>query len=125
MVLKNLTNLLAQASTPFFGNISPPPGVTNYGDVTNGGLIKFANNLLKLLIVGGGLFTFINIILAGLGFISAGGDPKKIEQSINKIWQSILGLVIMAGSFVIAALLGWVLFQDATAILNPRIYGPQ
>lgn len=117
-----MKNLLAQ--TGFFGQISPPPGIADYGDVTSGGLIKFANNLLKLLIVGGGLFTFLNIILAGLGYIGAGGDPKRIEQSTNKIWQSILGLVIMAGSFVIAALLGWLLFQDATAILNPRIYGP-
>jgi len=32
--------------------------------------------------------------------------------------------VIMAGSFVLAALIGWLIFGDATAILNPKIYGP-
>lgn len=108
----------------FFGQISPPPGVSQYGEVTGGGLIKFANNILKLVIVGGGIFTFINILLAGFGFISAGGDPKKIEQSVNKIWRSLLGLVILAGSFVIAAIIGWMVFGDATAILQPKIYGP-
>lgn len=120
-----MKNLLAQTPADFFGTIAPPPGVSQYGDVTSEGLIKFANNLLKLFIVGGGLFTFVNFLMAGFGFISGAGDPKKIEQSVNKIWQSAVGLVIMAGSFVAAAIIGWVVFGDATAILSPKIYGPQ
>lgn len=119
-----MKNLLAQA-TDFFGQVTPPPGIEQYGDLSDFGLIKFANNLLKLLIVIGGLYTFINIIFAGFGYMSAGGDSKKISDATTKIWQSIIGLVIMAGSFVIAALVGWLLFKDATAILNPKIYGPQ
>lgn len=117
--------LSALLANNFFGEISPPPGVREYGGQHGEGLILFANNLLKLIIVGGGIFTFINFLLAGFGFISAGGDPKKIEQSVNKIWQSVLGLVVLAGSFVAAAIIGWIVFGDATAILSPRIYGPQ
>jgi len=117
-------NLIVQA-TNLFGEISPPPGVNQYGEVSSGGLIKFSNNILKLIIVGGGIFTFINFLLAGFGFMTAGGDPKKITQSVDKIWQSVLGLVIMAGSFVAAAIIGWIVFGDVTAILNPKIYGPQ
>ena len=112
------------ASTTFFGKISPPPGIANYAGGGVQGIVLFANNILKLVIVGGGIMTFLNILLAGMAFISAGGDPKKIEQASTKIWQSVLGLIVIAGSFVIAALIGWILFGDATAILSPKIYGP-
>jgi len=70
-----------------------------------------------------GIYAFFNIIIAGYGFLGAGGDAKKIQQAWDKIWQSALGLVIVAGSFVLAAILGWLIFKDPTAILKPKIYG--
>jgi len=108
----------------FFGTVEPPEAIQKYGVDINAGPMKFANNILKLIIVGAGLFAFINIILAGYGFLSAGGDSKKVEAAWNKIWQSLLGLAFVAGSFVLAAVFGWLIFKDPTAILNPKIYGP-
>ena len=107
----------------FFGQILQPPGISEYGDFQTG-LINFANNILKLLIAGAGLFAFFNIIIAGYTFLSAGGDPKKIEQAWARIWQSLLGLLFVAGSFVLAAIFGWLIFGDPGAILSPAIYGP-
>lgn len=109
----------------FFGLINPPPGVKEYGQGDfQIGLVKFANNLLKLIIGAAGLFAFFNIIIAGYTFLGAGGDPKKIEQAWAKIWQSLLGLLFVAGSFVLAGIFGWLIFGDARAILIPKIYGP-
>lgn len=107
-----------------FGPITNP---NPYGDISNPGkgIVGFANNILKLVLVGGGIFVFINFISAGFSYIQAGGEPKKLEQISGKIVNSIVGLVLMAGSFVIAAILGQIIFGDATAILNPKIYGPQ
>jgi len=106
------------------GQVAPPPGVSSYGGIAAGGLIKFANNLLKFLIVLAGLYAFLNLILAGYQFLSAGGDPKSVEKAWGKIWQSLVGLLIVAGSFLLAAIFGWLLFGNAAAILNPKIYGP-
>ena len=72
----------------------------------------------------GGLFAFFNLVIAGYGFLSAGDDPKKIEAAWKKIWQSMLGLLFILGSFILAAIFGYLLFGDATAILKPKIYGP-
>lgn len=105
------------------GKVTPPPGVAKYGPY-NVGLIQFLNNILRLLIVIAGLYVLLNLILAGFSFISAGGDPKNVEKAWAKIWQSLVGLLIIAGSFVLAAIFGWLLFGDATAILRPKIYGP-
>lgn len=107
-----------------FGQITPPPAIQKYGVLEAEGLVRFLNNIIKLLIVAGGLFAFFNIILAGYGFMSAGDDPKKMAAAWAKIWQSLMGLLFVAGSFVLAAIFGWLLFGNATAILKPKIYGP-
>ncbi len=107
-----------------FGPITSPVGVNLYAAGT-AGLVQFLNNLLKLLIVVGGLFALFNIVMAGYGFLSAGDDPKKMAAAWAKIWQSLIGLLVIAGSFVLAAIFGYLIFGSATAILSPKIYGPQ
>ena len=87
-------------------------------------MIQLLNNLLRLIFVAGGIYAFIRVVLAGLKFMSAGGDSKAIEAAWNSIWQSILGVVIIISSLALAALMGLVLFGDATAILQPVIFGP-
>ncbi len=104
------------------GKVAPPAALAPYkGEI---GLIPFFNNVIKLLIVVAGLYALLNFILAGYGFMSAGGDPKNIQNAWAKIWQTLVGLLIVAGSLVLAAIFGWLIFGDATAILSPKVYGP-
>jgi hypothetical protein len=110
-----------------FGGVTPPSAITKFTPTDPGnpsGLIMLFNNILRLLIVVAGIYALLNFILAGYQFMSAGGDPKLIEKAWAKIWQSMVGLLIIAVAFVFAALLGKLLFGSSTAILNPTIYGP-
>ena len=110
-----------------FGKIQlPEPLKQGYGGLAgpNGGLVGFLNNLLKLFTLGAGLFTIINIVLAGFEIITSGSEPEKMSKASSKIWLSILGLTIIVASYTLAAVLGWVLFHNTRAILNPKIYGP-
>lgn len=95
-----------------------------YGSVANQGLITFLSNILRLVFVVAGIYAFINFIIAGFQYMSAGGDAKALTAAWGRIWQSLIGLVIIAGSFALASLFGYVLFGDAAFILNPKIYGP-
>ena len=106
------------------GKIENPIKTGTISDAPGAGLIALLNNVLRLIFVVAGIYSLVQIVLAGFGFISAGADPKAIEKSWNTIWQSMLGLVIIVGSLALAALLGLLLFGDAGAILNPKIYGP-
>lgn len=110
------------------GGITPPAPFKNitgqYGGIENLGLIKFFNNLIRLLFVVGGLWAFLNLVLAGYGFLGAGEDPKKMAAAWAKIWQSMMGLLFMLGSFVLAAIFSYLLFGNPLTILNPKIYGP-
>lgn len=109
--------------TPIFGTVNPPQAVTKWA--SQGGLIGFLSAILQLLIVIGGIWTLLNIILAGYKFLGAAGKPDEISQAWAKIWQSLLGLLFIAGAFVLAAIIGQIIFGDPTAILNPKVYKPQ
>lgn len=103
---------------------SPLPSA--YQSVTGspGGLILLLTNFLRLAFVGAGIYAFFNLIVAGFGFMTAGGDSKKITEAWNKIWQSLLGLVFIVSSFALAAVFGQIIFGDAGFILNPKLFGP-
>jgi hypothetical protein len=111
-----MENQIAQ----IFGNVNPPPGVSEYSD----GLTLFISNIVKLLIVGAGIYALFNLVTAGYAFMSAGGDPKKIADASAKIWQTLVGLLVAAGAVVLAAIFGRLIFGNANALLQITIYGP-
>jgi len=103
--------------------IAQQNGTTNpYTDISKLGL--FISNLLKVFTIGAGIFVIINFVLAGFSYITANGDEKKIETANSMITNSIIGLAIMAGSYVLAGIVSYLIFGDPTTILKPTIYGP-
>ena len=108
-----------------FGPISNPLPA-DYGDVTEstGGLAGLLSNIINFITVAAGLYALFNLVMAGLNFITSRGDPKGVDAAKQKIYMSIIGLVIIAASFLIAAILGKILFDDYGFILNPTISGP-
>ena len=101
------------------GNISNP---TKYTSTNGSGLFALLNNLFKLIGVVAGIFFVVQIIMAGFAYLSASGDPKKTETAFAKIWQSLIGLIIVTSAFIIAGFVGKITGVDP---LNPTIYGPQ
>lgn len=91
---------------------------------TSGGLILFFTNILRLVFVVAGIYAFINFIIAGFQYMTAGGDTKMLDSAWSRIWQSLLGLVLVVGSFALAALFSQLIFNNPGFILNPQIYGP-
>jgi hypothetical protein len=87
------------------------------------GFIFFLSNIIRTLTVIAGIWSFINLILAGYMYITAGDNADNVSKAWQKIYNSLIGLVIIVGSYAIAALLGFILYGDATAILSPKLYG--
>lgn len=87
------------------GTVKPPlPSTT-----TAQGLFT---NILRIVFFAAGIWSFLNIIIAGYQFMNAGGDPKAITAAWAKIWQSLVGLVIIVSSFIFAAIFGFLIFHD-------------
>jgi hypothetical protein len=116
-------NLLSQTN-PFGSVTVPSPIATKFGSdpaVAIGKLIQFA---LRGLIVVAGIYALFNLVLAGYDFIGAGDDSKKVAGAWAKITQTILGLAVAAGAFVLAALFGQLIFGDPMFLLQPVIPEP-
>lgn len=109
----------------FFKSIPPPSWIRNYNPGGCGeGFIVFLTNLLRLGIVLAAIYALINLMLAGFQYLTAAGDAKAVGQAGEKITHTLIGLIIVAGSFVLAAVFSILIFGDASVILNPVIYGP-
>jgi len=103
------------------GQISKPPALNNFQNIESGGLGQLIQLIFNLLLAGGAIYAVINFILAGYGFLSAGDDPKKMGSAWAKIYQTGIGLLVMAGSFLLAAIFGRLIFGDASFLLQPVI----
>jgi len=103
---------------------NPLPGAYQNIAGANGGLILFFSNVLRLVFIVAGIYAFLNFIVAGYQYMTAGGDSKTLGAAWARIWQSLVGLIFVVGSFAAAALLGQLLFGSPTAILSPSLYGP-
>ena len=115
-----MQNLLADITNPF-GTVTAPTSALSSAASPGEAIGKLIQLAIWILIIGAGIFALFNFILAGYAFLGAEGDPKKIEAAWAKIWQSVLGLAIAAGSLVLAAIFGQLIFGSATAILNQVI----
>lgn len=108
-------------ATSIFGEIKPPLNNAYFTGAKGSGVFLLLSNLFKLAGVIAGIFFVVQIITAGFSYLSANGDPKKTEVAFAKIWQSIIGLLIVSGAFVLASVIGNL---TGINILNPTIVGP-
>ena len=113
-------NRLLAVNNPF-GTIAPPANLKNYGEEPGQAIGTLIQYVIWILIIGAGIYALFNFILAGYAFMSAGDDPKKMSGAWSKISQTVLGLAVAAGAFVLAAIFGALIFGRWDFILNPAI----
>lgn len=103
-----------------FGKIDNPlkDGASGYENLIHGDLIKFLNNVVRLITIVAGIWTVFNFISAGYMYLNSNNEPQKLTAAGNKILQSVIGLAVVAAAYTIAGILGFILFQDATKLLK-------
>src|SRR3989344_8232635 len=117
------------AEEPFYGDVTLPPYLQRFvtagggQNVAGGALVVIFNIFLRLTLVVAGFFAIWKFIEAGYSFMNAGGQPEKITEARDKITFTIFGLLIMASALVLAGIIGLIFYQDATAIISPKIIG--
>ena len=119
-MINNLINVIipfVHADDPenVVGTISLPGGIPS--DIGKTG--DYFSVIVRFFIIIAGLFTLIQFLTGGFTYITSGGDKAKVAEAGNKITMSIIGLVVMAASFVIIAIVSQLLFGQFDFILNP------
>lgn len=116
--------LIAQAGcTSVFGCVSPPPGVVEFGAEPSG-LIIFVSNMIKVITLIAGFVGLFNVISAGYTYLSSAGDPKAVQGATQKLVYSGIGLLVMVAAFTIISVVSFLIFGDASFILNPVLPTP-
>lgn len=94
------------------------------GESPEGGNVEFAQSLAILwrtIIIVGGLAFLLYFIWGGLQWIMAGGDKSKVQEGRDKITQGLIGLALLAASFVIVEFLSSALGMDLLQFEWPTI----
>ena len=109
------------------GTVNNPILEQSYGNIesANGGLAGLLGNALRIFFIVAGIVAFFNFIIAGFQYMLAAGDSKALQSAWDRIWQSLLGLILISGSFALAAVFGWIIFKDPLFMIHPQIYGPK
>lgn len=64
-------------------------------------------NVVYGLLLFAGVGAMVFIILGGFKFMTAGGDPKQIDEGKKTLIYAIVGLLIIMFSFLIINIVGW------------------
>lgn len=75
------------------------------------------SNVIGLMTVIAGLWFLFSFISGAFGFLSAGGDSKKMSEATSRITSALIGLMIVVLAYALVSLVGRILGFD---ILNPQ-----
>lgn len=90
-------------------NFFPPASIYNAigtgvgTDVTGFG--KLATNIVNLLIYAALAFGFAFIIIAGIKYVTSGGDEKKLASAHSTLTYALLGIAVAILAFAIVRIL--------------------
>lgn len=77
------------------------------GAITAMGYITaIVSAIIGVMTVGAVIWFIFQFLVAGLGFITSGGDKSKLENARDRITNSFIGLVIVVAGWSILALVG-------------------
>ncbi|MDZ4228638.1 MAG: hypothetical protein U1C50_00115 [Patescibacteria group bacterium] len=76
-------------------------------------------NLFNYIIPFAGMAAFVVLIVGGFQYLTAGGDPKKVQQAQGIITGAIIGIIVTLGVYLIFRLLGLITGIDLLQFAIP------
>ena len=101
-------------TNPVIGDLGNNPTAAQSGSTFQRYFIVIWQAIINV----GGLAVIIMFLWGAIEWITAGGDSSKVGKARDKITQSIIGLVVLVGSFVIISYVGKVFFGGEFDLLR-------
>ena len=109
---------IAQFKIPGESGLEEVPIPSGIPTQLQGGLQDTGKNILQtglsLLFIFSAVLALIFIIYSGIQWITSEGDPGKIAEAKRRLFYSIIGLIIVAGAFLIVKVILSVLGVEGT-----------
>lgn len=84
-------------------------------------LANILSNVLGVMTIFAGIWFLFQAIIAGYGYMSAGGDKEKIQTAGRKLTNAIIGIAVVAAAYGLLALLSsfvGIKFLDIGSAIN-------
>lgn len=116
---------LAQTPRPL-GQIGGKEGFGPWGNlgqigtqigVAAGAFTNILSRIVGVLTIVAGIWFVFQFIIGAYGFLTAGGDSKKMGEAASKITSAIIGLIVIVAAYALISLIG--------ALLGFEILQPQ
>lgn len=92
------------------GVIGKNPPTTGTGALTM--ITDVVSAVIGFMTIAAGIWLIFQILVAGINWITSGGDKTKIEDARNRLTNALIGMVIIAAGWAILALAGKFLGLD-------------
>ncbi len=86
-------------------------------ELVGGEFNRIIGFFLVFMTITASIWFMFQMITAGYGWLSAGGDKNKTEEAFHKITNSVIGLVIVVSAWILIGIIGKIVGLDD--ILNP------
>jgi hypothetical protein len=94
-------------------------GISNVGGVAVlSGLEGVFHSIIGSLLFVAALVLFFMLLAGGFKFITSGGDPKGLDSARKTITYAIIGIIIVASSYLILVLIQTITGNDRIFMFN-------
>jgi len=112
------------------GSVRPPIAIQRFNNLAGGGgapgigLIIFLNQVITVINIIAGIFVLFNFIISGWILITSWGKSEAYTQIKDRLTYTFIGIAVVAFSSSLAGVVGYSLYQDATAIVKAQLCSP-
>lgn len=105
-------SILASNLDQVFGTVTPPPELNNL--VGNGktgaeGINIFLATAIQLIYLLAAIFFIFMILMGAFQWITSGGEKENVAKARGRITHAIIGITLLALSFLMIAVIGQIL----------------
>ena len=107
------------------GGVEAPDAVANINSLSGGniGIIFFISRAINFANIVAGILVMINFVVAGFLYLTGAGSASNMSKINERMMWSVVGILMIIGSYTLAAIFGTVFYGDPTFIINPTITG--
>ncbi len=120
-----LTPTGAECGSAIIGGVEPPTAIAaiNTESGKEIGLVFFASRALNFANIVAGILVMINFVVAGFSYVTSAGNSGNMVKINEKLMWSFIGILMIIGSYTLAAIFGLVFYGDPTFIITPVLTG--
>lgn len=97
--------LLADDIDKVIGTIKPPGPISSL-PVGEAGINQVLSSIINIIMAVGGVIFLFMIVIGAFQWITSGGDKEAVQKARSRITNAIIGIAILALSFVIVNVIG-------------------